>query len=180
MKQLFTFLCLFIVAYQPLFAQNASPIPTTWLGKWSGTLEIYTEKGLTQSVPMQLHILPTDRADRFTQTIYYGEDTITGKRDYELVVIDAATGHFATDEKNTIAMDCYLLGEKLYNRFEVMGNLLLASTEMVGENLVYEVISGSMEPVSITGDQKFQGQDIPPVKAFPVKVRQVAVLQKMR
>lgn len=179
MKQLFTFFCLLtVITFQSLFAQNTSPIPSDWLGKWSGTLEIYTAKGLTQSVPMQLHILPTGSADRWTQTIYYGEDTIAGKRDYELVVIDAATGHFATDEKNTIVMDCYLLGEKLYNRFEVMGNLLLASTEMVGENLVYEVISGSMEPVSITGDQKFQGQDIPPVKAFPVKVRQVAVLRK--
>jgi len=154
-------------------------IPASWHGKWRGTLEIFNENGLAQSVPMQLHMLPTDRADRYTYTIIYGEDTIAGKRDYELLVLDEEKGFFAIDEKNTIVMEAYLLGGKLYNRFEVMGTLLLASTEMVGENLVYEVISGSLEPISVTGDQKVDGEEVPPVQAFPVQVRQVAVLRKV-
>jgi len=129
---------------------------------------------------MQLRILPIDNAERYQYTIIYGADTIAGKRDYELVVLDAEKGLFAVDEKNTIVMEAYMLGGKLYNRFEVMGNLLMASTEMVGENLVYEVISGSLEPISVTGDQQFEGEDIPPVQAFPIKVRQVAVLRKVK
>lgn len=163
--------------YQNLDAQNNS-FPKSWLGEWSGNLEIHNAKGLAQSVPMQLRILPTDSTNRYTFTIIYGVDTITGKRDYELVALDAAKGLYAVDEKNTIVMESYMLGGKLYNRFEVMGNLLLATTELVNGNLIYEVISGSLEPVSTTGNQQFKGEDVPPVKAFPVNVRQVAVLKR--
>lgn len=168
----------FLLLVNILQAQT-NTFPKSWIGKWSGNLEIYNAKGLAQSVPMQLRILPTDSMNRYTQTIIYGEDTIAGKRDYELVVIDEQKGFYATDEKNTIIMESYMLGGKLYNRFEVMGNLLLATIEMIGKNLVYEVISGSLEPVSITGNQLFKGEDIPPVKAFPVNVRQVAVLKRI-
>lgn len=175
----FIFLIILILFYQNLQAQQQS-FPKSWLGKWSGTLEIHNAKGLAQSVPMQLRILPTDSTNRYTFTIFYGEDTIAGKRDYELVALDESKGFYAVDEKNTIVMEAYLLGGKLYNRFEVMGNLLLATTELVNENLIYEVISGSLEPVSTTGNQAFKGQDIPPVKAFPVNVRQVAVLKRMK
>lgn len=152
--------------------------PKSWLGKWSGKLEIYNAKGLSQSIPMQLHLLPTDSTHRFTWTIFYGEDTVAGKRDYELVTLDAAKGLYAVDEKNTIVMESYLLGGKLYNQFEVMGNLLLCTTELVNENLIFEVISGKLEAVSTTGNQKFKEEDIPPVKAYPVMARQVAVLTK--
>lgn len=127
---------------------------------------------------MQLHLLPTDSTHRFTWTIFYGEDTIAGKRDYELVILDAAKGLYAIDEKNTIVMEAYLLGGKLYNQFEVAGNLLLCTTELVSGNLVFEVISGKLQAVSKTGNQKFKEEDIPPVKAYPVMARQVAVLKK--
>lgn len=169
-----------LILFTTLLHAQQNTFPETWIGKWAGTLEIYNAKGLAQSVPMQLHILPTDSTNRYTQTIFYGEDTIAGKRDYELVVIDEQKGFYATDEKNTIIMESYMLGGKLYNRFEVMGNLLLATTELVNGNLIYEVISGSLEPVSTTGNQQFKGEDIPPVKAFPVNVRQVAVLERRK
>jgi hypothetical protein len=157
---------------------NAQTFPQNWLGKWSGTLEIHTAEGLSQSLPMQLHLLPTDSTHRYTWTIIYGTDTVAGKRAYELVTLDAAKGWYAVDEKNTIVMEAYLLGGKLFNRFEVMGNLLLCTTERVGDHLIFEIISGKLEPVSTTGNQKFKGEDIPPVRAYPVAVRQVAVLKK--
>lgn len=177
MKKAFYFLTGFLLLINVLNAQ-INTFPKAWIGRWSGTLEIYNAKGLAQSVPMKLYILPTDSTSRYTFTLYYGEDTIAGKRDYELVVLDEAKGLYACDEKNTIVMESYMLGGKLYNQFEVMGNQLLATTEMVGANLIYEVISTGTTPVSTTGNQKFKGEDIPPVKAFPVNVRQVAVLQR--
>lgn len=177
--KLLAILSLFVLINLDSSAQT-NAFPKTWLGKWAGTLEIHNAKGLAQSVPMQLRILPTDSTNRYTFTIVYGEDTIAGKRDYELVVLDEQKGLYAVDEKNTIVMESYMLGGKLYNRFEVMGNLLLATTEMIGENLVYEVISGSMEPLKTTGNQLFKGKDIPPVKVFPVNVRQVATLKRMK
>ncbi|MFN7115858.1 MAG: hypothetical protein ACK4TA_03615 [Saprospiraceae bacterium] len=181
MKRILFTLVILTLLSNILSAQNkTNQFPKSWIGKWAGALEIYNAKGLVQSVPMQLRILPTDSINRYTQMIIYGEDTIAGKRDYELVVIDEQKGFYATDEKNTIVMESYMLGGKLYNLFEVMNNVLLATTEMVGENLVYEVISTGKQPVSTTGNQKFKGQDIPPVYAYPVNVRQVAVLKRIK
>lgn len=181
LKGIKIYIVLFFVSFviNNLQGQTAA-FPKSWLGKWSGKLEIHNAKGLAQTIPMQLHLLPTDSTHRFTWTIFYGEDTIAGKRDYELVVLDAAKGLYAVDEKNTIVMEAYLLGGKLYNQFEVMGNLLLCTTELVNGNLVFEVISGKLEPISTTGNQQFKGEDIPPVKAYPVNVRQMAILSRIK
>ncbi|MFK7934657.1 MAG: hypothetical protein AB8G22_14190 [Saprospiraceae bacterium] len=154
--------------------------PASWSGKWQGTLEIFSEKGKQQELPMQLHILPMDTSDRYTWTIIYGEDEKTGTRPYELVTIDAEKGLYAIDEKNSIQMEAFLLGGKLFQRFEVMGSLLLTTNELHADGtLSWEIISGKLEPVSVTGDQKVAGEDIPPVQAFPIGVLQRAVMKKM-
>ena len=152
--------------------------PASWVGKWQGTLEIFNEKGKQQELPMQLHILPIDTANRYTWTIIYGEDATTGTRAYELVTVDAERGLYAIDEKNSIQMEAYLLGNKLFQRFEVMGSLLLTTNELRADGtLSWEIISGKLEPVSITGDEKVEGKDIPAVKAFPIGILQRAILR---
>ncbi len=89
--------------FMSIFCNNlqaqTDTFPKSWLGKWSGKLEIHNAKGLAQTIPMQLHLLPTDSTHRFTWTIFYGEDTVAGKRDYELVTLDTAKGLYAIDEK---------------------------------------------------------------------------------
>lgn len=126
---------------------------------------------------MQLRIQPTEDSLRFQMHIVYGVDTVAGLRPYELVIVDPGKGLYAIDEKNSIVMESYLLGGKLYNRFEVQGNLLLSTTELIGDKLEFEVISGNMAPVSITGG-KAETDEIPPVKAYPVVTRQWALLQR--
>jgi len=131
-------------------------------------------------VPMELHILPVAGTETYTWTVFYGPDPEAGRRSYLLKTIDASSGFYAIDEQNSIVMEAYLLGGKLYSRFEVEGSLLLATNEVHGDEMIYEIISGSFHPVSSSGNAVRNGENIPTVNAFPVIVRQAAVLTRRR
>lgn len=171
---------LFLVFCLPLAAQQPSDslvLPEEWIGRWAGNLEIYSLQGKQQEVPMELHILPRDSC--YTYTIIYGEDKEAGKRDYLLKPVQPELGWYKVDEQNTIEMDAYLLNGKMYSRFEVMGNLLLSTAEVQDGVMTYEIISGKLEPVRTTGNETFEGENIPQVKAYPIQVRQVAYLKRI-
>lgn len=170
----------FIFSTVVLHAQSAPPdsFPASWAGRWVGELHIYNAAGKSESVPMQLHILATDSAQLFTWTLIYGSDTTAGARPYLLRPVDSATGKYQIDEQNGILLDTYLLGGKLYSRFEVLDNLLLTTLEKTGDQISFETISGEMEPASVTGDTIVKGETIPRVRGYPVVVRQQAVLRR--
>ncbi len=179
MRLIFTLLFL-IVACSLSWAQEVPSIfPQAWEGKWQGELKIYNAKGLAQKIPMELHILPIDTSESFTWSIIYGEDKEKGLRPYELKIVDAEKGHYIVDEHNSILLDAYLLGGKLFERFSVMGSMLLATTELRDDVLYYEIISGSETAVNTTGDTKVDEEDIPAVGSFPIVVRQYAELKRM-
>lgn len=159
--------------------QDSLAFPQDWQGKWSGELEIYNATGLSQSIPMELHILPIDTSESYTWTIIYGEDKAAGTRPYELKVVDAEKGHYVVDEHNSILLDAFLLGGKLYERFSVMGSLLLATVEVREEVMYYEIISGKEKAINTTGAQEVDGEEIPAVGSFPIVVRQYAELKRM-
>jgi hypothetical protein len=153
--------------------------PSTWVGDWSGKLEIFNVTGKLQELPMELHIHPLDTVpEAFTFAIVYGEDKVAGLRAYELVTVDAAKGRYLMDEKNSIKMEAYYVNGKLVQWFEVEGTLLYTTTELVGEELLWEIVSGSATPVSTTGNETVNGEEIPPVKTFPVSVIQRARLRR--
>ncbi len=168
-------LLLFFLSVKLLDAQTDSlAFPQSWEGKYTGTLEIFTAVGKTQSLPMELHILPIDTSDNHTFYIIYGEDKVAGLRPYELVTIDAAKGLYKIDEKNGIAMEGYLLGNSFVQRFEVMGNLLTMVTEKTGaDELTWTVYAGKAEAVSVSGGET---EEVPVVAAFGVGSVQRGVL----
>ena len=160
--------------------EKAENFPASWAGNWKGTLNIYSVKGLSQSIPMEVEIAKIDTSqNRYTWALIYGEDKIKGRRAYELVIKDPAKGLYVNDEKNTIAMESYLIAGKLYCYFSVMGNFLTSAMEKQDDNtMLFEITSGSDTPVSSTGNQIFQGDTIPVVKTFPIRVVQKAVLKR--
>jgi hypothetical protein len=178
MKSILVFVA--CLAAMRLFSQDTSieHFPLSWQGQWAGKLEIWNAGGKVQELPMELHILPLDTAGRYTWTLIYGEDKEAGKRPYELLPLDPAKGLYLLDEKNTIKMEAYLLGGRFYQWFEVEGTLLFTATSLEGDSLIWEIVSGSATPISTTGGQEWQGEAIPPVKAFPLRVLQRAVLRK--
>ncbi len=175
MKAILSFVFLFSTSL--LIGQSS--FPATWVGEWKGTLEIFNATGKLQELPMELHIWGQDTLpETYSFIIIYGEDKVAGKRDYQLITVDAARGLYLMDEKNSIKMEAYFLNGKLVQWFEVEGTMLYTTTELVGEELLWEIISGSSTPVSTTGNETVDGEEIPPVRTFPVGAMQRARLRR--
>jgi hypothetical protein len=127
---------------------------------------------------MELVMASTDTVGVYKWYIIYGTDREKGLRPYLLRTIDAAKGHYQCDELNSIKMDSYLLGNKLFCNFIVEGNLLISVYEKDGENMKFEIIFGKEKPVSETGGEIVKGDTIPKVRTLPVLINQKAVLKK--
>jgi hypothetical protein len=153
--------------------------PESWFGNWVGTLDIYNSKGVQQSIPMECIMSATDTAGVFNWHIIYGNDRQKGLRPYLLRTIDASKGLYVCDEVNTIKMESYLLGNKLFCYFTVEGNVIVSTYEKTADGkMLFEIIFGKDKVVSETGNQVFKGDTIPVVKTFPVVISQRAVLTR--
>lgn len=152
--------------------------PAAWSGEWEGELSIYRGPQKVDSLPMELHILPIDTLDRYSWTIIYGEDKVKGRRSYSLMVIDAETGHYAIDEHNSIILDAYLNAGKFYSCFSIDKSMVVSITELVGDSLTYEFLSGNLDPVRVSGDTVHQGDTIPAVSSYAVPMRHLAILRR--
>jgi len=159
-------LCLFLLVTSISAQTDALPFfPEDFKGKWAGTLEIFNGRGLAQTVPMELHILPVNDTT-FTYTIIYGEDKEAGKRDYLIVRGPDGPHHWVCDEQNTILLDGYYLGNVYQSVFTVMGNYLISNLEHRGDHLLYAIQSGKETAIRTTGDQTHEGEKIPEVKSY--------------
>jgi hypothetical protein len=159
--------------------KKGTNFPESWFGNWVGTLDIYNSKGKQQSIPMECIMSATDTAGVFNWNIIYGDDRIKGLRPYLLRTIDASKGQYVCDELNTIKMESYLLGNKLFCYFIVEGNVIMSTYEKTTDGkMLFEIIFGKDKIVSETGNQVFKGDTIPVVKTFPVVISQRAILTK--
>ena len=154
--------------------------PESWFGEWTGTLDIFNNKGLSQTIPMTCLMSKTSEAGVYNWNIIYGEDRVKGLRPYLLRTIDAAKGQYFCDELNSIKMESYLLGNKLFCSYTVAGNWITSTYEKQGDKMVFEIIFGKEKTVSETGGEKVNGEDIPVVKTFPVVISQKAVLARKK
>ncbi len=154
--------------------------PYSWFGTWAGNLEIYNSKGLSQTIPMELVMGETDTVGVFQWNIIYGTDRIKGLRPYLLRTVDASKGLYLNDEMNSIKMESYYLGGKLFCNFSVEGNLLTTIEEKEGDKMKFEIIFGKEKPVSITGNEIVKGDTIPAVKTMPIMINQRAVLTRKK
>lgn len=160
--------------------KRAEVFPQSWQGEYAGTLVITKAQGVVQEIPMRMIIKPTDSANIVSWNIIYGADSVKGLRDYILRTVDSKKGLYVLDEKNSIAMESYLIGNKLFNNYTVEGNALLTTTERVGDSLIFEIIFGKEAPVSTTGGEKVKAENIPLVKSFPVLLTQKAILKRVK
>ncbi len=154
--------------------------PESWFGEWTGTLDIFNAKGITQSIPMTCLMSQTGKAGVYNWNIIYGEDRVKGMRPYMLRAIDPSKGQYLLDEMNSIKMESYLLGNKLFCSYIVAGNWITSTYEKQGDKMIFEIIFGKEKSVSESGGQKVGEEDIPVVKTFPVVISQRAVLTKKK
>lgn len=94
-------------------------LPKAWHGIWKGRCKTGNLRGTSIDFAMELHVEPIEGRDAWTWTIVYGEGAKRQVRPYELLPVAGSKGHFRVDEKNSIVIDSYLLGDTLYARFEL-------------------------------------------------------------
>lgn len=166
------------LAVQPAYSQGngaSTAFPADWTGVWGGELNIYTPKGLVQQVPMTLSIHPLDDGN-YSWTIQYGPDS-TGLRPYTLEAVDTSLGRWQINENNGIILREQLLGGKIYSVFSVEGTLLVSTTELAGEELLYEIIAGPIKP-AYQSPTPPAPDGIPTVDVYGIGTRQFARLRR--
>ena len=152
--------------------------PQSWFGYWSGDLQIYSPKGIKQTVSMALEIVPTDQTDVFTWAIIYGEGQLQTRRNYEIKTLNVKDGLYVIDEKNSIFIEAYHFNNQLISHFEVNANELISIYEKQGDYLIFNIIMGKSKSVSETGGEEFEGKEIPLVKSYPISTTQRAILKR--
>lgn len=115
---------------------------TKCIGKWHGTMHIYSSGKLRDSVKVELTIAKTDTPNLYTWKTEYKSEKMPMVKDYKMKLSETKPNCFITDEGDGIELENYLFHNKLYSVFETEGIVLTSSYEFISEKLVFEVTSG--------------------------------------
>jgi len=131
-----TFLFLFVSA-STLFAQA---FPEGWLGKYAGTMEIINGESKQEvAVEFEMKELQKDSAWSYIMT-YKSEDNPLVK-DY-VIKRTGASWTFLLDEKDGILIDMRLMGNVLYDFYEVNGMFFTSRLSKEKKGLYFELMGG--------------------------------------
>lgn len=159
-------------------AQQLS-FPQSFVGNWKGTLTWNRAEKATQQFTMRLNIQAVD-SGRYTWQIIYGDDNpSTGNkvddRPYVLMPVDTAKGHWQIDERNTIVLDGYFIGNTFTSVFSVSGNIIVSKYELTAEGLMVSFTTYATNPITTTGGTS---NEIQPVDSYQVKSLQQGLLKR--
>ena len=169
-----SFFILFIFS-SVAYTQNMN-IPQDWLGDWYGVLEVKNPKGNIRTVNMELHLAKTDTANNWRYTLVYDDGKQRDERKYNLVKSDSLPGLFIINENNGIVINEVQMGNKMFQRFEVMDNVIYGITTYEKGKITWELVSDNVKInlVSGVGDE-----NIPFVTTyFPTSYQRAVLTQK--
>jgi len=112
------------------------------VGKWEGMMYIYGKGQLRDSVPVELLVQKTNQDTVWKWKTSYLSKTMPAVKDYNLILKDAKSQTYATDEGGGTELMDYQFNNKLYSVFETHGVMLTSSYELLGNQLIFEVSSG--------------------------------------
>lgn len=130
---------------------NESIFPEKCLGNWEGTLYIYKFNKVQDSLKATFTVAKTEVPGTYTWKTEYLTPERTIVKDYKLVVDNLEEGRYILDEGDGIELMAYHVQNKLYSLFKLKDIYLTASTELTGDQLVFEVTSG--KEYNITGQE---------------------------
>lgn len=149
--------------------------PEAWLGNWKGELQWFrTGNPIPQKVSMELRIQPGDSADTYTWQIIYGGPS-EDNRPYRLIPKDRERGHWIIDERNGIRLDQFWVGNQFGGAFTVLGNTIINSYRLSGEEIQVEFFSMPATALSHSGEGT---DESPEVDSYRIGGYQKAVLTK--
>jgi len=162
---------LFFISLTFLFLHtNAQQIKITD-GKWKGTLMIWKENKIVDSVPTELTIKTLIKDSVWQWKTEYISTTMPVTKDYTLRITDKQKGIYITDEGDGVELMNYSFGNKLFSNFETSGILLSSSYEWIGNDIVFEIASGKkIETMSVNTE----------VTNFSVRNLQKVIFKKLK
>ncbi len=154
------------------------PFPDNFTGKWKGQLELLSKDGPATNdvINVTFDVAPISKNVYQWHTTY---DTKTGPmvKDYKLIVDTLVKGHYTIDEGDSIVLDGYYIGQKLYCTFEVDALLFFSTYEKQGDQIIFEIAFGPFTSPRKTGDVKLPAGIVPRVMAYKTESVQRAVLK---
>lgn len=118
------------------------------LGSWEGMMHIYSRGALKDSVLVRLTVEKTNTSNAWTWRSDYLSARMPMTKDYILRLPDPTKNKYITDEGDGVELTDYLYGNKLYSIFETHEVFLTSTYELIGNELIFEVTSGKMEPTT--------------------------------
>ena len=178
MKVILRVVVLLLIFNSVMNAQQS--FPESWVGKYKGDLMIYGVDSARMKINMELDILKTAKDSIYDWTLIYDMNGKKDVRAYSLKVIDKQKGHYQIDEQNSIVIDGYLHNNNVFTSFfKVSNNYIIATYTKKEDSLLFEIIAGDGEALTITGNTKQGEEEIPEVISYVVNGRQYAVLNKV-
>jgi len=123
-----------------LYAQNS--FVQKCLGTWQGTMYMYHDGKLRDSVNVKLIVANTADTGVWVWKTEYLSEKFPMVKDYKLKVKDNAKNIYLTDEGDGLTLDNYLVADKMYSLFETEQIFLTANYELRDDKLIFEVTSG--------------------------------------
>lgn len=118
--------------------------PEKCIGVWEGTMLMYNQGVLRDSVKIRFTAARTEVEDTFIWKTEYLSKTTPIKKDYKLIVDNEINNRFILDEGEGIELIEYNVNNKLQSLFKVGESYLTSTTELVDDKLIFEVTSGKM------------------------------------
>ena len=112
------------------------------LGTWQGTMYMYHDGKLRDSVNVKLIVANTTDTGVWVWKTEYLSEKFPMVKDYKLKVKDSAKNIYLTDEGDGLTLDNYVVGDKMYSLFETEKIFLTANYELRDDKLIFEVTSG--------------------------------------
>lgn len=123
-------------------------IPNDWLGSYEGTMEIYNQKGLQQTIGVNFDLLIMDRPNYWTYNMSYinlKNDEIVSTKAYKIFYVEDGQKLWI-DEGGGLLIEMSFLGNCFYDHFELNGMFYNSSLCKKDKNLLFEINGGQCAP----------------------------------
>jgi hypothetical protein len=151
------------------------PALVPFLGEHRGGLRLIGDAAVRE-VPMGLTVATlADAPGALRWAIHYGAGSEAQTRDYRLLVVDAAAGHYRIDERNGIVLDARLVDDELVSVFAAGGQILVARYRAVPDGVWFALESFAADGAVPAGGAEAGGV---PVSSWRDFTRQRARLRR--
>jgi hypothetical protein len=122
-------------------------VPSSWLGRYEGQMEIYSSTDLQQIVGVQLDIQIMDRENYWIYNMSYlsPQGEVLSTKAYH-IVYDETNKKVWMDEGDSLLIEMTRMGNCFYDHYELSGMFFSSSLCKQSEQLVFELTGGNTKP----------------------------------